>query len=458
MSVAIRIENVSKLYRLGTVGTGTLSHDINRWWHRIRGKEDPYAKIGQVNDRTQGATSDEQRDASDSNGDSSSPLASRRSPLRASGPEYVWALKDINLEVAQGEILGIIGRNGAGKSTLLKLLSRVTAPTTGSIKTRGRIASLLEVGTGFHPELTGRENIYLNGAILGMKRHEIELELDSIVDFSGCEKYLDTPVKRYSSGMKVRLGFAVAAHLQCEILIVDEVLAVGDAEFQRKSVGKMGEVAESGRTVLLVSHNMQTMQRLCDRCVQLQAGRISSCGNPDEIVSGYISQEAQQCSNDVKPSDSRVLRERFGLTLQNVDAVNTSGKSSSEFRYGEEVLVRLKFRMESSVQSAQKTNPALSIGVSVSDLSGTRLLHFHSFDHSFSFSQGGTTTVELAFENVLRGGDYIMGIWIGDQNNNSLWYRPGCILLQSVSRPEDSPFLKAGIVLPCRWNTSGEKQ
>ena len=214
-NLAIQAENISKQYRLGEVGTGTLSHDLNRFWSKFRGKEDPYLKIGEANDRTSKGISD-----------------------------YVWSLRDINFEVEQGDAVGIIGRNGAGKSTLLKLLSKVTKPTTGGFKVNGRIASLLEVGTGFNPEMTGRENIYLNGAILGMRRHEITRKFDEIVDFSGVERYIDTPVKRYSSGMYVRLAFAVAAHLESEILIVDEVLAVGDAEFQKKCLGKMGDVSK----------------------------------------------------------------------------------------------------------------------------------------------------------------------------------------------------------------------
>jgi lipopolysaccharide transport system ATP-binding protein len=284
MSIAIKIENVSKLYRLGTVGTGTIAHDLNRWWHLIRGKEDPYAKIAQINDRTK-AASNEKRETSDS---SSSPLATRPSPLQSSAPDYVWALKDINLEIQQGEIVGIIGRNGAGKSTLLKLLSRVTAPTTGSICSKGRIASLLEVGTGFHPELTGRENIYMNGAILGMRRHEITKQLDEIVEFSGCAKYVDTPVKRYSSGMMVRLGFAVAAHLRCEIMIVDEVLAVGDADFQQKCLGKMQSMHDVGRTVLVVSHQMNMITAICDRGIVLNQGSVEFDGAADEAVLHYL--------------------------------------------------------------------------------------------------------------------------------------------------------------------------
>ena len=257
--LALKAENISKQYRLGQVGTGTLSHDLNRFWAQIRGKEDPYLKIGEANDRT-------------TTGDS----------------EYVWSLRDINFEIEQGDAVGIIGRNGAGKSTLLKLLSKVTKPTTGKIYTNGRIASLLEVGTGFHPEMTGRENVYLNGAILGMTRKEITRKFDEIVDFSGVERYIDTPVKRYSSGMYVRLAFAVAAHLESEILIVDEVLAVGDAEFQKKCLGKMGDVTKGeGRTILFVSHNMAAIKNLCNKGILLKNGEILKQGFIDDILNTY---------------------------------------------------------------------------------------------------------------------------------------------------------------------------
>ena len=258
--IILKVENIAKQYRLGLVGTGTLSHDINRLWHKIRGKEDPYLQVGAINDRKASQSSD-----------------------------YVWALKDINFEVKRGEILGIIGKNGAGKSTLLKILSRVTGPTQGNIKTRGRIASLLEVGTGMHPELTGRENIYLNGAILGMSKAEIASKIDEIVDFSGCKMYIDTPVKRYSSGMRVRLGFAVAAFLEPDILVVDEVLAVGDAEFQKKAIGKMQDISQSGgRTVLVVSHNMGTIQQLCTRSIVLKNGNVAYDGPTKEGVETYL--------------------------------------------------------------------------------------------------------------------------------------------------------------------------
>ena len=258
--IMLKVENISKQYRLGLVGTGTLSHDLNRWWNRVRGKEDPYLKIGDANDRST---------VGDSN--------------------YVWALKDINFEVKQGEVLGIIGKNGAGKSTLLKILSRVTSPTTGEIKSRGRIASLLEVGTGFHPELTGRENIFLNGAILGMSKKEVTNKIDEIISFSGCERYVDTPVKRYSSGMRVRLAFAVAAHLEPDILVIDEVLAVGDAEFQKKAIGKMQDISKTdGRTVLFVSHNMAAVKSLCTKAIVLEHGKVVFEGGSDEAINFYL--------------------------------------------------------------------------------------------------------------------------------------------------------------------------
>jgi lipopolysaccharide transport system ATP-binding protein len=261
MSVVIKIENLSKQYRLGLISTRTLSHDLNRWWQTsVLGKEDPYLKIGNTNDR---ATKGES--------------------------EYVWALKDINLEIQEGEVLGIIGKNGAGKSTLLKILSKVTAPTTGIIKARGRIASLLEVGTGFHQEMTGRENIFMNGSIMGMTKAEITRKFDEIVDFAGVERYIDTPVKRYSSGMTVRLGFAIAAHLEPEILVVDEVLAVGDAEFQKKAIGKMQDVSHNdGRIVLFVSHNMGAIEALCNKGIVLENGQISYCGTAVDSIENYL--------------------------------------------------------------------------------------------------------------------------------------------------------------------------
>lgn len=265
MSTVIKVENISKQYQLGNIGTGTLSHDINRWWHKIRGKEDPYLKIGEENKR-------------EAKGNSN----------------YVWALNNINFEVKQGEVLGIIGRNGAGKSTLLKILSRTTAPSTGRLRIKGRVASLLEVGTGFHPELTGRENVYLNGAIMGMTKREITNKFDEIIDFAGVERYIDTPVKRYSSGMYVRLAFGVAAHLEPEILIVDEVLAVGDAEFQKKCLGKMKDVStREGRTVLFVSHNLDAIKTLCNKAMLLQYGRVDMEGTTGRVLNRYLEADGQ---------------------------------------------------------------------------------------------------------------------------------------------------------------------
>ena len=288
-NLAIKAENISKQYRLGEVGTGTLMHDLNRTWAKLRGKEDPFLKIGESNDRSAKGNSD-----------------------------YVWSLKDINFEIERGDAVGIIGRNGAGKSTLLKLLSRVTKPTTGHFEVNGRIASLLEVGTGFNPEMTGRENIFLNGAILGMRRHEIKRKFDEIVDFAGVERYIDTPVKRYSSGMYVRLAFAVAAHLESEILIVDEVLAVGDAEFQKKCLGKMGDVSKGeGRTVLFVSHNMASVKTLCNNGILLKNGLVDYAGDVDSCVSYYLGDSSGQSEN------SRVLD--FGneiIQLHNIKVVN----------------------------------------------------------------------------------------------------------------------------------------
>jgi lipopolysaccharide transport system ATP-binding protein len=297
MSVAIKFENISKQYRLGLVSTLTLSHDLNRWWAmNVRGKEDPYLTIGSINDRTTKADSD-----------------------------YIWALRDINFEVQHGEILGIIGKNGAGKSTLLKILSKVTSPTTGQIKARGRIASLLEVGTGFHPEMTGRENIYMNGAIMGMTKAEIRRRMDEIIDFSGCERYIDTPVKRYSSGMTVRLGFAIAAHLEPEILVVDEVLAVGDAEFQKKAIGKMQDISKGeGRTVLFVSHNMPVIRNLCSKSILLVNGQIDFEGETELCINNYTNDNKRYISE-------KIIKKIDWLTSDLIiHLIEINGKADSE--------------------------------------------------------------------------------------------------------------------------------
>ena len=299
--VVIQVDSLWKKYRLGVLGTGTLRHDFNRWLHRTLGKPDPYAKVGEVQkaEKLKTETLKAEKDASISAFQRVSMSASQDVSVSASqdvsisalSEDEMWALRDVSFEVKRGEILGIIGRNGAGKSTLLKILSRVTAPTSGEVRVKGRIASLLEVGTGFHPELTGRENIFLNGAILGMSKAEIRKKFDEIVAFSEVEKYIDTPVKRYSSGMYVRLAFAVAAHLDPEILIVDEVLAVGDASFQKKCLGKMGDVSRAGRTILFVSHNMVAVRSLCTRTLVLRDGKLAFEGATEEAVSAYLSQD-----------------------------------------------------------------------------------------------------------------------------------------------------------------------
>lgn len=326
--LALKAENISKQYRLGQVGTGTLSHDLNRFWHKVRGKEDPYLKIGETNDRTIKGES-----------------------------EYVWSLRDINFEIEQGDAVGIIGRNGAGKSTLLKLLSKVTKPTTGKIYTNGRVASLLEVGTGFHPEMTGRENIFLNGAILGMTRKEIKRKFDEIVDFSGVERYIDTPVKRYSSGMYVRLAFAVAAHLESEILIVDEVLAVGDSEFQKKCLGKMGDVTKGqGRTVLFVSHNMAAINELCNSAILLDKGSVEMQGDKDKCIieyqrkNSYIS-HYEALKNDFEVGNERIKVQSYSATPihGNVLNINSGVRITVDFTSNiQNATVDLSFYLKNS--------------------------------------------------------------------------------------------------------------
>lgn len=320
--VVLQAENISKQYRLGLVGTGSMTHDLNRWWHRVRGKEDPYLTIGEENDRSKAGNSD-----------------------------YVWALKDINFEVKEGEVLGIIGKNGAGKSTLLKILSRVTGPTTGEVRVRGRIASLLEVGTGFHPELTGRENIFQNGAILGMNKAEIRSKLDEIIAFSGVERYVDTPVKRYSSGMYVRLAFAVAAHLEPEILIVDEVLAVGDAEFQRKCLGKMKEVSGNGRTVLFVSHQMGAVKQLCNKAMFMEHGKIKMVDETDVIVNHYLSGGIQISDFGEIPEDyPRTQYHKNHATWKRLDLENTRGQNAHSFMYREPIKVKGTIKVEKTIE------------------------------------------------------------------------------------------------------------
>ncbi len=334
MSTAIEFNHVGKQYRLGLVSTGTIAHDLNRWWQTsVLRREDPYLKIGSVNDRAQKADS-----------------------------EYVWALRDIDFKVEQGDVVGIIGKNGAGKSTLLKLLSKVTAPTTGTIRARGRIASLLEVGTGFHGEMTGRENIYMNGAILGMTKQEIAAKLVEIVAFSGCERYIDTPVKRYSSGMMVRLGFAVAAHLDPEILVVDEVLAVGDAEFQKKAIGKMKDVSQGeGRTVLFVSHNMASVKALCKHGVLLENGMLKYMGGIQDTVDYYIGKGGSNTQNQFFDDPNQAPGNDV-IRIKSMEILPNNGGSQLTIESG------IKFRVKFY---CYKPDAMLDINLKVSTLDDT---------------------------------------------------------------------------------------
>lgn len=381
MSNAIEFENISKQYRLGVVSTGTLSHDLNRWWHtKMLRREDPYLKIGETNDRAHKGES-----------------------------QYVWALKDINFKVEQGDVVGIIGKNGAGKSTLLKLLSRVTAPTTGVIRAKGRIASLLEVGTGFHPEMTGRENIYMNGAIMGMTRSEITRKLDEIVDFSGCERYLDTPVKRYSSGMIVRLGFAIAAHLEPEILVVDEVLAVGDAEFQKKAIGKMQDVSKGqGRTVLFVSHNMAAVKSLCNTGVLLENGRVGSIGSMNDVIQKYLSSAVKKSSAffNLTPDE----RNKF----KSFRMLNREGFENDVFMTGEPLFIEME------IQNCE-FNDSIGVGIYFYNNSGEKLAGLTTFFGEVKKMnlQTKTTTriVKLTIPKIsLTAGVYFIELVLAQKN------------------------------------------
>ncbi|MBK0380648.1 ABC transporter ATP-binding protein [Mucilaginibacter segetis] len=336
--IAIKVENLSKAYQLGDFSTGTLSRDLERWWALMRGKEDPFLKIGEANDRAVKGISD-----------------------------VVWSLKDISFDIEQGDAVGVIGRNGAGKSTLLKILSRVTTPTVGSVKVKGRIASLLEVGTGFHPDLTGRENIFLNGAILGMRKTEIKKHFDAIVDFAGVERYIDTPVKRYSSGMYVRLAFAVAAHLESEILIVDEVLAVGDVEFQKKCLGKMNDVSKGeGRTVLFVSHNMGMISQLCNKGILLKNGNIISYNQTQEVVARYLADNNDSSLNTfVFPADQKKTVGQF----LNFEIVNAEGAVADKISFDDSI--RLNYRLQ-----VKQYIPGIQIGIGLQDKLQNRISTF----------------------------------------------------------------------------------
>jgi lipopolysaccharide transport system ATP-binding protein len=375
MSTVIEVENLFKQYRLGQVSTGSIAHDLNRWWHTVRGKEDPYEKITGINNREENGNND-----------------------------YVWALQDINFSVKQGEVLGIIGRNGAGKSTLLKILSKVTSPTKGNIKVKGRIASLLEVGTGFHPELTGRENIFLNGAILGMTKSEIRSKFDEIVAFSGVEKYIDTPVKRYSSGMYVRLAFAVAAHLEPEILIVDEVLAVGDAEFQKKCLGKMKDVSGEGRTVLFVSHNMAAVQNLCNNSVLMENGKVEFIGYTNDAINLYYERN--------KPVSLKWINNKSIKSSEIISSVSFENLNSETLEIipiGLSWQIKIKFQTFSIYQH-------FLIGIGISDIE-ERAIHT-TWGVPSEISPGSYEVVFINKSLMFSSGIYYLSIGVSNYETN----------------------------------------
>jgi len=375
MPIAIKVEELSKAYQLGQFTTGTISRDIERWWALVRGKEDPFLKVGEVNDRSKKGLSD-----------------------------IVWSLKDINFQIEQGSAVGIIGKNGAGKSTLLKIVSQVTSPTRGTVKVKGRVASLLEVGTGFHPELSGRENIFLNGAILGMRKQEIKSKFDEIVDFSGVERYIDTPVKRYSSGMYVRLAFAVAAHLESDILIVDEVLAVGDAEFQQKCLGKMGDVSKGeGKTILFVSHNMGAIEKLCSTIILLDRGMISNIGPANTVINQYSSQIRSFSISEIEVD----IKSGVDISFSKISITNEKFEATNQIRQYESFYINIEliaFRsirdidISVSFKNAQGTEINFS---SLSDIVGGQLAKLEQGRHVYNVRFSG---------GVLMPGNYFARI------------------------------------------------
>jgi lipopolysaccharide transport system ATP-binding protein len=401
MATSIKVEDLSKIYRLGEIGTGTISRDLERFIKmKILKQEDPFLRIGEANDRAIKGASD-----------------------------IVYCLKDINFEINQGDAVGIIGRNGAGKSTLLKILSRVTSPTTGSIKIKGRVASLLEVGTGFHPELTGRENIYLNGAILGMRKKEIDRKFDEIVDFSGVERYIDTPVKRYSSGMYVRLAFAVAAHLESEILIVDEVLAVGDAEFQKKCLGKMGEVSKGeGRTILFVSHNMAAIRQLCGKGISLADGEIKFSGQIENILNFYLNSGEQE---DI-------------LIFKNTKLLETDIVSANIIKNNfEQIYTEDSFKLKVKYQTSKNLTGSI-INIIISNSEQNVLMSFDTdIQHDLlKFRQEGLFESIITIpEFTLKPGKYKISIGIGIASSEAICQHDGAILFEVFSKSQNYTFV-----------------
>jgi len=398
--VVIKVENLSKRYRLGLIGGKTLKEDVQRWWAKLRGQPDPLLPV----------------DYSDPLSDNKSPSALDSSLQAPSSlPEHIWALKDINFEVKRGEILGIIGKNGAGKSTLLKIISKITAPTSGAIKIKGRIGSLLEVGTGFHPELTGRENIYLNGAILGMTKTEVDRKIDEIIEFAEIRKYIDTPVKRYSSGMYVRLAFAVAAHLEPEILLIDEVLAVGDVGFQKKCLGKMGDVAGEGRTVLFVSHNMQAVRNLCPRSILLDEGKmITDAPTSNTLLKYYKTLRQVDIDAETAVNDSKHRRGSGAARFINIAIQNEQGQPCSDFIMGSTIRFRMSYQVFEKIDHLF-ASVALRSGTSGEFVTSAK--HKIS-DQTLQPGHRGITAIEFPNAN-LRPGEYALYFWIGNKSTRA---------------------------------------
>ena len=416
--VAIQVENVSKQYQLGTIGSGTLYRDLQSWWARYRAQEDPNTKVGQSDVAKLGGEK-----------------------------QQFWALRDVSFDIKQGEIVGIIGRNGAGKSTLLKILSKITGPTSGKIKIQGRVASLLEVGTGFHPELTGRENVYLNGTILGMRKYEIDHKFDEIVEFAEIAQFIDTPVKRYSSGMYVRLAFAVAAHLDPEILVIDEVLAVGDAQFQKKCLGKLSEVSKGGKTVLFVSHNMQAVQNLCTKGMLLESGRLSMVGNVKDVVTrynSYIYQDELSVENCSRTGGSG------GIKLRNVLFVDQLSNKINEIFSDSPA----RLRIEADVGENYR-NKMITIGVGVDTIEGTRLFTCLSPTNELAIRTcDGALQVTCYFNNLpFVPGKYLVSAAIID-SGDTLDMAEHCCSFQIIRQgdfyqPNDPTH--GSLDIPCRF-------
>ncbi len=419
MQNSIEIESLSKLYRLGEIGTGTLSHDLQRWTAKMMGKEDPFLKIGESNDRTSKGQSD-----------------------------IVFSLRNLNFSIHQGDAVGVIGRNGAGKSTLLKILSRVTSPTTGEVRVKGRIASLLEVGTGFHPELTGRENIFLNGAILGMRKREIARRFEEIVDFSGVERYVDTPVKRYSSGMYVRLAFAVAAHLESEILIIDEVLAVGDAEFQKKCINKMSDVGKNeGRTILFVSHNLGVLKSLCQKGILLQQGELIASGPIRDVVVSYI--ETQRKKGTGNSFENHIsIRSRSYETKQ-IEIINEQGNLADHFLFSEKIRINLKVLVNELLPSAYW------------DLTLENAFHEkvgNGYSLDLTSLNIGEYDINIDMENPLLPGDYYLSLGFHKHSGETIEYIENfqkiTISKEAIATEIDYPFdwSHGNVRLKTKWN------